>query len=214
MKEWGLEPKSPEVQFRTVNRYILIFLHDHNSLPQSEPGVDSTWFPFIFDVQKYRNPKGNSWWITSRILISFALRLTSPERGVNSLCPTEWLSVFQSFNHSTGSNMAMEFYVESQFQNDLFWLFGLRIEKHFLSWSGGRLWSMSAMTGGWGCGGVCAMYLPTGISADLGPDPSFNDPLSSCYEPFLPHKLPRKACFQCSIGPHFWNLFLLIGCEV
>lgn len=54
------------------------------------------------------------------------------------------------------------------------------------------------------------MYLPTGISADLGPGPSFDDPLFSCYELFLPHKLPRKAHFQFSIGPHFWNLSLLI----
>lgn len=68
---------------------------------------------------------------------------------------------------------------------------------------------MSAIRGGWGCGGLHAIYLPTGISVDFGPGPSFDDPLSSCYDPFFPHKLPRKAHSQGSLGPNFWNLFLI-----
>lgn len=54
---------------------------------------------------------------------------------------------------------------------------------------------MSAMKGGWGFGRMRAMYLPVGISVDFGSAPSFDDPLSFCYDPFFPYKLPRKAHF-------------------
>jgi hypothetical protein len=57
---------------------------------------------------------------------------------------------------------------------------------------------------------VCAVYLPIEISVDFGPTPSFDGSLSFSSDPFFPHELPKKAHFQCSIGPNFWNRFLLI----
>lgn len=153
---------------------------------------------------------------SSSIFIFFARRLTSPEGRVGSLCPSEWLSIFQSLNHSTGSSMAMKYHIESQLQ--MICLGPLDYSLRSISWVGVEgdcdQLVMSAMRGGWGCGGACAVYLPTGISEDLGPGLSFDDPIFSYNEPFLPYKLPRKAHFQCSFGIDFWNLFIFIWCEV
>lgn len=100
----------------------------------------------------------------SRIFISFALRLTSPERGINSLCPS-------SNPLTTALNPTWQWNFILRANSKWFVLALQTVHWEVISWAGverGCVQSvMSAMGGGWGCGGACAMYLPIDISADL-----------------------------------------------
>lgn len=95
--------------------------------------------------------------------------------------------------------------------NDLSWLFGF-IEKHFLSWSGRRCDQiiMSATSGVWGCGRVCAMYLPTGISVVLWPGPSFDDHDFPAMSHFCHTSCPGRLTFNAPLALISGIFFLFI----
>lgn len=94
--------------------------------------------------------KGNSCLIMSRIFTSFALRLTFSEGGVNSLCPAEWLFVFQSLNHSTGAKWQWSFIFRA---NSKWFVLALWIHREAfpeLEWK--ALWSNNNVSHEWSLG--------------------------------------------------------------